>query len=65
MKTYDKSHLLFEISCWNKLLKCIELDNVCLKNRIAELIAKCKSDELEQLEYFLNQFIAKDNLISI
>ena len=65
MKTYDKSHLLFEISCWNRLLKCIELDNVCLKNRLAELIEKCKSDELDQLEYFLNQFIAKDNLISI
>jgi hypothetical protein len=36
MKTYDKSHLQFEISCWVRLLKCIELDNVCLKNRLAE-----------------------------
>lgn len=65
MKTYDKSHLLFEISCWNRLLKCIELDNVCLKNRLADLIANCKPNELDNLEQFLNCFIAKDILISI
>lgn len=65
MKTYDKSHLQFEISCWVRLLKCIELDNVCLKNRLAELIEKCESNEIDNLEQFLNKFIAKDNLISI
>ena len=65
MKTYDKSHLIFEISCWNRLLKYIELDNVCLKNRLADLIEKCKPNELDNLEQFLNRFVAKDNLISI
>lgn len=65
MKTYDKSHLLFELNCWDRLLKSIEMDNVCLKNRLAELINKCNPDELETLEQFQNLFIAKDNLISI
>jgi hypothetical protein len=65
MKTYDKSHLQFEISCWDRLLKCIELNNVYFKNRLAELIGQCKPNELDTLEQFLNLFITKDNLISI
>jgi len=65
MKTLNKTHFLFELECWDRFLKYIELENVCLKNQLAALIKSSKTEDIELLENYLNVFVAKDSLISI
>ena len=55
-----------ELGTWQRTLNYILQENICLKNRLAELIKEgMENDLLEQVEYFQNQFLNKDAVIAL
>lgn len=55
-----------ETDNWLQALTAFQQENIVLKNRLAEVIRKCADDTiLERLEYFQNNFLNKDMIISI
>lgn len=55
-----------ETDNWLQALTAFQQENIVLKNRLAEAIRKCADGNiLERLEYFQNNFLNKDMIISI
>ena len=59
-------HLKHERETWLRTLDYIQQENVFLKNCLADIISNdIEPEMLEEVEYFQNQFINKDTVISL
>lgn len=55
-----------ETESWKRLLEFLQVENVFLKTRLAQITREDVDNELlEQSEYFQNQFIREDEMISV
>ncbi len=58
--------LIHEADTWKRLLEFIQVENVYLKNRLAEVTREVTDPGwLEQAEYFQNHFLAEDSAVSL
>lgn len=61
-----RQQMLHELDTWQRTLNYIQQENIYLKNRLAEIIKNGMDDTLlEQVEYFQNQFLNKDTVITL
>jgi hypothetical protein len=59
-------HLKHELETWLRTLDYIQQENVSLKNCLADIIINdIEPEMLEEVEYFQNQFLNKDTIISL
>ena len=57
----------YENDTWNRVLGFLKEENVILKNRLSEILQSktdCNNGFLEQVEYFQNNFLKEDEVIS-
>lgn len=55
-----------ETESWKRLLEFLQVENVFQKTRLAQITREDVDNELlEQSEYFQNQFIREDEMISV
>lgn len=56
---------IYEAECWERLLNYILQENICFKNRLAELAAgDLEAYDLFSAEKFQDQFLSQDRIIS-
>lgn len=61
-----EQQMLHELDTWHRTLNYIQQENIHLKNRLSEIIKNGMDDTLlEQVEYFQNQFLNKDAIITL
>lgn len=61
-----RQQMLHELDTWQRTLNYIQQENIYLKNRLAEIIKNGMDDTLlDQVEYFQNQFLNKDAVITL
>ena len=66
INTNLEQQMLHELDTWQRTLNFIQQENIHLKNRLAEIIKNGMDDTLlEQVEYFQNQFLNKDAVITL
>jgi len=64
--TFRNNYLQHEVQMWHRALDFIQQENIHLKNSLADLLKIELSDGmLEDAEYFQNQFLNKDTVISL
>ncbi len=55
-----------EQDAWLRILDLIQSENIMLKTRLTEIVKHdISTDVLEQVEYFQNQFLNKDTIITL
>lgn len=61
-----EQQMFHELDTWQRTLNYIQQENIHLKNRLSEIIKNGMDDKLlEQVEYFQNQFLNKDAIITL
>ena len=66
MIAIETKYLKNEQLVWLRALDFIQYENVFLKNTIVDILKNGKGDSsLEEIEYFQNQFLNKDAIISL
>ena len=66
MNTGQIEHIQHELETWLRTLDYIQQENIHLKTRLAGIIKhEVDNDLLEKVEYFQNQFLNKDAVITL
>ena len=64
MPAFKLKQLHYEIDTWKRTLEFVTIENIFMKNRLAEVLKdKFNTDLLEKFEHFQNRFIKLDDLV--
>ena len=66
MSMISTNQLLHEVDSWKRLLEFLQVENVHMKNRLAQITREDRNNQLlDEIERFQNLLIAEDSTISL